>query len=79
MLTIVELGFYLMLIIMACSVIVKLAKKQTVDWKSVGARAVAAVVIYALWSGSWRLTVCCCYRQWSWDAWVLFSGSCTAL
>lgn len=48
MLTIVELGFYLMLIIMACSVIVKLAKKQTVDWKSVGARAVAAVVIYAL-------------------------------
>lgn len=48
MLTIVELGFYLTLIILACSVIFKLAKKQPVDWKSSAIKAIAAVTIYGL-------------------------------
>ena len=48
MLTIVELGFYLVLIILACSVIFKLVKKQPIAWKSVAVKAVAAVIIYAL-------------------------------
>jgi len=48
MLTIVELGFYLVLVILACSVAFKLLKKQPVDWKSMGGKAVAAVVVYAV-------------------------------
>ncbi|NBH34772.1 ABC transporter permease [Clostridiaceae bacterium] len=48
MLTIVEIGFYLFLIILAGSTAFKLAKKQGVEWKSVGAKAAAAVVIYGL-------------------------------
>ena len=48
MLTIVEIGFYLFLIILAGSTAFKLAKKQDVEWKSVGAKAAAAVVIYGL-------------------------------
>lgn len=48
MLTIVEMGFYLVLIILICSVILRLVKKQTVDWKSVGIRTAAAVAVYAL-------------------------------
>ena len=48
MLTIVEIGFYLFLIILAGSTAFKLAKKQDMEWKSVGAKAAAAVVIYGL-------------------------------
>lgn len=48
MLTIVEMGFYLVLIILICSVILRLVKKQAVDWISVGIKAVAAVAVYAL-------------------------------
>lgn len=48
MLTIVEIGFYLVLIGLAASVVFKMVKKQTVDWKAVAVKAVAAVVIYAL-------------------------------
>lgn len=48
MLTIVEIGFYLTLIGLAGSAAFKLAKKQAVDWKLTAAKAVAAVIIYAL-------------------------------
>ncbi len=48
MLTIVEIGFYAFLIILAGSTAFKLAKKQNVEWKSLGIKAAAAVVIYAL-------------------------------
>lgn len=48
MLTIVEIGFYLVLIGLAGSVAFKLAKKQTVAWKSLAVKVIAAVVIYAL-------------------------------
>lgn len=48
MLTIVEAGFYLVLIGLAGSTVFKLVKKQTVDWKTVAAKAVGAAAIYAL-------------------------------
>ena len=48
MLTIVEIGFYVVLIVLAGSAAFKMAKKQAVDWKAVIAKAAAAAVIYAL-------------------------------
>ena len=48
MLTILEIGFYVFLIATVCSVAVKLAKKQAVDWKKTGLMVGAAVVIYGL-------------------------------
>ena len=48
MLTIVEIGFYVVLIVLAGSAAFKIAKKQAVDWKAVIAKAAAAAVIYAL-------------------------------
>ena len=48
MLSIVEVAFYLLLIILACSTAVKLVKKQEVNWKSVIGTAVAAAAVYGL-------------------------------
>ena len=48
MLTIVEVGFYLVLIVLVCSTAFKLVKKQEINWKSVVMKAVAAAVIYGL-------------------------------
>lgn len=48
MLTIVEVGFYLVLIGIVCSALFKMAKKQTVNWKNTGIIAVLAVAVYAL-------------------------------
>ncbi|MDD3252970.1 MAG: ABC transporter permease [Lachnospiraceae bacterium] len=48
MLTIIEIGFYLVLIGLVCSTIFKLAKKQTVDWKKTILSAAAALVVYGL-------------------------------
>ena len=48
MLTIVEIGFYVVLIVLAGSAAIQMAKKQAVDWKAVIAKAAAAAVIYAL-------------------------------
>ena len=48
MLTIVELGFYLVMIWMAGSAIFKLVKKQEMDWKSTVMKVAAAVAVYAL-------------------------------
>lgn len=48
MLTIIEVGFYLVLLGLAGTTLFNLAKKQAVNWKRVGIRAAVAVVIYAL-------------------------------
>lgn len=48
MLTIIEIGFYLTLIGIVCSTVIKLVKKQTVNWKKTGIGTVAAVVVYGL-------------------------------
>ncbi len=48
MLTIIEIGFYLVLAGLVCSVMFKLAKKQEVDWRSTAIKAAAAIVIYGL-------------------------------
>lgn len=48
MLTILEIGFYLVIAGLVFTTIHKLIKKQAVDWKSTGLKAVAAVLIYAL-------------------------------
>lgn len=48
MLTIVEIGFYLVLIGIVCSVLLRMAKKQTVNWKNTGAAVALAAAVYAL-------------------------------
>ena len=48
MLTIIEVGFYLVVLGIVVSTIFKLAKKQAVEWKSVLGRLIAAAVLYAL-------------------------------
>ena len=48
MLTIVEIGFYLVLLWLVGSVAFQLVKKQTVNWKATGIKAAAAVVVYGL-------------------------------
>lgn len=48
MLTIIEVGFYLVVLGIVVSALFKIAKKQPVDWKGTAAKLVAAIVIYAL-------------------------------
>ncbi len=48
MLTIVEAGFYVVLLGLVCSAAFKMAKKQEVDWKSTALKALAAAAIYGL-------------------------------
>ena len=48
MLTIIEVGFYLVVLGIVVSTIFKLAKKQAVEWKSVLGRLIAAAALYAL-------------------------------
>lgn len=48
MLRIVEVAFYVIVAVTVITVIVKLSKKQAVDWKKSGTRLGAAVVVYAL-------------------------------
>ncbi|MDO5407186.1 MAG: ABC transporter permease [Eubacteriales bacterium] len=48
MLTILEIGFYVVVIGLICSALFKMAKKQTVNWKNTGLGLVAAVAVYAL-------------------------------
>lgn len=48
MLTIIEIGFYLALIGIICSALIKLAKKQKVNWKKTAFQLIGAVIVYAL-------------------------------
>ena len=48
MLTILEIGFYLVVAAIVLSVVIKLAKKQPVHWKKTGIALILAVAIYAL-------------------------------
>lgn len=48
MLTIVEVGFYLVLLGIGCSAAFKMARKQEVDLKSAGIKAGAAAAVYGL-------------------------------
>lgn len=48
MLTIIEIGFYLVIIGLACTVLFNLAKKKAINWKRIGIQALLAVVIYGL-------------------------------
>lgn len=48
MLTIIEIGFYLVIIGLACTVLFNLAKKKEINWKRIGIQALLAVVIYGL-------------------------------
>lgn len=48
MLTIIEIGFYLVIIGLACTVLFNLAKKKAINWKRIGTQALLAVVIYGL-------------------------------
>ena len=76
MLTIIEVGFYLVVLGIVASALFKIAKKQPVDWKGTAAKLVAAIVIYALpLSGRWRVfcrrTACFSCQRWSWGACVV--------
>ncbi len=48
MLTIVEVLFYVVLVLLVCSAVFKLAKKQAVKWKSLILKAAAAAAVYGL-------------------------------
>ncbi len=48
LLTVVEVAFFVSLAVIVLSVVWKLIKKQTVDWKAVGFSVAGVVVIYAL-------------------------------
>lgn len=48
MLTIVEVLFYVVLVLLVCSAAFKLAKKQAVKWKSLILKAAAAAAVYGL-------------------------------
>lgn len=48
MLTIIEVGFYAVVVILVLSTIVKIVKKQEINKKSIGIKALGAVVVYAL-------------------------------
>lgn len=48
MLTILEVGFYLVLIGVVVSTVIKLVKKQAVNWKTTGLKVAGAVLVYAL-------------------------------
>lgn len=48
MLTIIEVGFYLFVILTIASIIVCTVKKQAINWKKTGSRMLLAVVVYGL-------------------------------
>ncbi len=48
MLTIIEVGFYLFVILTVASLIVCTVKKQAINWKKTGSRVILAVVVYGL-------------------------------
>lgn len=48
MLTIIEIAFYIFLIVMVLSLIIKMVKKQAINWKVTAIKVVGAVVIYGL-------------------------------
>lgn len=48
MLTIIEIGFYICLAVIIISVLVKLSKKQDINWKSTAVKLILAVVVYGL-------------------------------
>lgn len=48
MLTIIEIGFYAAILVLAASLVVKLVKKQQVDWKTTAAKFIGAGIVYGL-------------------------------
>lgn len=48
MLTIIEFAFYIFLIVVVLSTIIKLVKKIEINWKSTGIKVIGAVLIYLL-------------------------------
>lgn len=48
MLTIIEIGFYLSLLILAAATLIRLMKKQNVNWMDVAVKIGLAVVVYSL-------------------------------
>lgn len=48
LLTVIEIAFYVSLVVIVVTTVWKLVKKQTVDWKSTGLSVVGVVAVYAL-------------------------------
>lgn len=48
MLTIIEIGFYVAIVVLVGTVLFNLAKKKEINWKRIGIQALVAVVIYGL-------------------------------